>query len=1007
MINLEKINQITRLTTGKIIKLAKSLINFYKIARKTLRSKTFRSISIALLIIIFFAYTTPLFLNNSGLKLQIEQKISEITNGSFVIDGPLEISLLPYPSISAKNVIAQNINIINKEYRLYAEEIKSKIPLFGISKNNISNKVTIKNAIIESIESKHSFRNDDESLFFQKTKSYRKSLGKEPKSIGKGISSKLFSFSNINSSASIFRSIPKINIAGSKYHKFDHLGQKKEFSQIIGEIAQDPDSVEFNLSFNSNKMATRINGKLNENPKKAEKSYIEILSPILAARIDGQFTQKSSNIVQNNFNGSIIANITDLKSFYGSYFSDYNLIYKKLNHNLRPIKFSANISSKDQEIKVGDIIFNSDLINGSGEANMNLKQKRLIFDFIFNINNLNLDLMWSGESISLEKFQNLLLSSSANTDKAISDDKKEQNDNNIQVDKIDRKIDMTAEINISNLTYLDGEIKDVSIYLNAEDKNNIMIMPLLFKTPDGGLFRVSGTFNNDNIIPKFIGKFDAKGKNMKDIFQWLGIKSQNLKVNEFNNYLLHSDILLKPGMSNFSNIYLNLNNNESEFLGNVLISKNSKDEHDVKTDINITNFDADKYFLTSGQNIYLSPGSFLKKILWLNNISYNNDVNLKFDNLIYNSENFSNQKIGFNLGRGFFKVYDFDVKSEKNSLRANLSIDIAQAVPVFKIRVLADKFYYNSKKSSNLSNSDAQKKQNSDFADQLFALPSLRGFNGIFNLTLKDVTIDDLNFKNTKIYSELSNGTMRDAKITSQIFDGSVEFNGFIQAGIVKSINGNLEGKNINIEDLIKRATNYNNLSGKVNINAGISSSAVNKDDFIKKLSSKIVFNAKPIELEGYGLNELVKKMFIATINNKSIKEPEAILFNKNRVTKFDQATGTIQISNHNDARFKASIKAPAINSVLSGSFSIKDKTARALFNSLFLTGNKEKQIPINIASSLIYKDEKFKHLTNLDQVRQYLGLPTKYAYDPNADKDDDNKQIDFTKDFEELKDED
>ena len=67
---------------------------------------------------------------------------------------------------------------------------------------------------------------------------------------------------------------------------------------------------------------------------------------------------------------------------------------------------------------------------------------------------------------------------------------------------------------------------------------------------------------------------------------------------------------------------------------------------------------------------------------------------------------------------------------------------------------------------------------------------------------------------------------------------------------------------------------------------------------------------------------------------------------------------------------------------------------------------NREKQIPINIASTIAYKDNKFKHVTNLDQARQYLGLASKYSIDTNNNDNNDDDTIDFTKDFEELKNE-
>ena len=79
MPDINKIAQYTRIITGNFIKFFKAIIGFYKFSRNILSSKTAKKIFIAFSILLFFAYAVPLFLNNSGLKLKIEQNLSEVT----------------------------------------------------------------------------------------------------------------------------------------------------------------------------------------------------------------------------------------------------------------------------------------------------------------------------------------------------------------------------------------------------------------------------------------------------------------------------------------------------------------------------------------------------------------------------------------------------------------------------------------------------------------------------------------------------------------------------------------------------------------------------------------------------------------------------------------------------------------------------------------------------------------------------------------------------------------
>ena len=115
--------------------------------------------------------------------------------------------------------------------------------------------------------------------------------------------------------------------------------------------------------------------------------------------------------------------------------------------------------------------------------------------------------------------------------------------------------------------------------------------------------------------------------------------------------------------------------------------------------------------------------------------------------------------------------------------------------------------------------------------------------------------------------------------------------------------------------------------------------------------------------------------MFASQQYHQELQNPEKILLNPDSKTVFQQASGTIQINGEREGRMRANITAPAINGILSGTIDIPNNNIDALFNTIFLTGSRQKQTPINIATNLKGNMKSISQSTNLDQAKQYLGL--------------------------------
>jgi hypothetical protein len=232
-----------------------------------------------------------------------------------------------------------------------------------------------------------------------------------------------------------------------------------------------------------------------------------------------------------------------------------------------------------------------------------------------------------------------------------------------------------------------------------------------------------------------------------------------------------------------------------------------------------------------------------------------------------------------------------------------------------------------------------------------------------------------LEIKNFKLVGKLKDGDLNDSEFSCDLYEGKVTYKGLLGIKINKTINGNLQFNNASLQPLLSDTIGINNVSGVANISASVTALAGKKEEFTKELSTEIKFNANSPTVEGYGLSELVKKMFDPENNRASLNDPEKILINPNSSTTFKQASGTIQVANGKKGKLRINVTAPAVNGIISGSVNLVTNSADVLFNAIFLTGSRQKQSPINIATNLKGNISALSQSTNMDQARQYLGL--------------------------------
>jgi len=950
-----------------------------------LKSEITKIGALAFFIIIVLTTVVPIFFDNSALKTHAAQKVSQILGANVVIKGDVKIALLPHPKITAHEVIVQNYKPkigdveSTKIYSFYAKSVEAIFPIFNFDNGVSVNKIIFNDAILES-----HFDNPDQAQHQDaliNILNQTKDESAKPAATS-GISDSFFSIDELKISDANSSKIPEISIINGQRIIYDFFGKKREIKNINADIAMNQKKLVADGDFVSDGVISEfsINAKFSSTSK-SPRSTIEIISPVLRLTFKGNFTSPNQMmqkaLLEHDFNGKITLDISELRSFYRSYINDNDVLAGKLRFNGQPIGVSADIENKDGEGMVKNLAIKSALIAGGGEIHLSQNGKIPLIDIDLDIVNIDLDSILSGEVVNVGEVKTgeVVTIQTADDVTATPENTTDQVETkpaktiNLDITRKIKDFDLTAEIKAKNVKYFNGQITDANLYLTVSKEGEILIMPLIFNIPGEGIFRVNGAVDNSTAVTKFVGKIDAKGKNLGEVFKWLQLQSQNLKLENLKNYSLYSDVLLLPNSLVLNNFYLGLNDDVSEVLGEIKIDNAGKILN-TSSRLKISSFDVDDYFFVSSQNIYLTPGLLLKKLLWLNNISSNNSFDLIFDKLIYGDETFANQGLKLRYGHGYFDLYDANLKSQKTALNINLAVDISTQDPHFELKIDSQNLEY---KTPPQKSDTATVPRN--FFDQFYALPSLEEFNGKISLNFDNLLLDGVAIKNLKLTGTLKDGNLTNSDFSGNIYDGDLAFKGMLGLKLNKTINGNFTYSNVSLQPFLSDAFGIKNISGVANFAANITSVADTKSGFAKSLTSEVKFIVNTPTVDGYGLTDLIKKMFARATYESDLRNPEMILQNPQAVTSFKQAKGNFQISGGQGGKIKIDLSAPAINAILSGSFDPATMTVNSLFNAIFLTGNTQKQTPINIATSIKGKTDNIQQSTNLDQVRQYLGL--------------------------------
>lgn len=959
---------------------------------RILSSKIAKISLIAIVLVLGFVMLIPKIFDNSDLKFYLSQKATKLLNANLSIKSNLEIVLLPTPAIIAHDVFIENYKPTiggqdEKIINLYFKSLKIDLPWIGFLNKKTIDGISAEGALIEIWQDNAVIENVAESKFKSLLASLTKD-NKDEKGEVRGAQSEaksslkttIFSIDELEQSINDRNTIPNIEIIDSELVFFNKNGIYRQAKNLEANFEISDNDFTAKGSFSSEAVQSIFEVALNFNSKATEPdSYIKFNSDMLDMKITGIFPAKNEGIF-SNFKGSTSIEIKNFKKFYKSFFANNDSLAQNLSEGVNDIKINAEINNQDHEINLKNLTINSSAIDGKISLTANKPKDLVLVDFKADIDNLNLDSFWIHggykDETRLGPIDSVNFSAPASSEPKIEGDDDVQSSQSLKLksalEKVSKNLDLAAELTFKKIIFKETEIKDVSLYATVANEGKISIAPLLFHLGDNSIFRVNGIIDNNDIDWKFVGNFDAAGDDFGGNLKWIGFDSDNLKLDTLKKFRLYSDISMGDYGSRLNRLYLNLNQGESEITGEIKIS-NSRSGRIIATNLYFDRFKLDNYFLLNKENSYFAPGLLTKKLLWLNEIKDYYDIHLQFDKLEYKDQRLIDQAFAMSVGRGYVIIPNTLIKSQDNDLSFDLAIDIAEKKQSLKLNLNANRLTLNSGEDGFAANYMAKNSKN--FFDRFYSLPSIEKFDGNLAININELLIDGKKFEKFTLASNIKNGALSPAKLGLNLYNGQFNFQGAIQVGEEKIINGNFSLNNLEIADLLNDLFEIQNIAGITNIAGNLLSGGTNKNDFLKKLKSEISFSVNRPIITGFGINDLMKKMFQLDLYRKELNDPEKIIFDSSGKSSFKDAKGIISIKDGDNGKFKIKLSAPAVNSVFFGNFAAANRAFDGTLNTIFLTGSSTRQIPLNIALNLKYRPKTLIYINNADQVRQYLGL--------------------------------
>jgi hypothetical protein len=782
--------------------------------------------SLVLVIMFLLAGLTaaPLLVNLDGYKNELIATIKASTGLDPVINGTINVSFLPAPSIVVTNVSIPNVkdgtsaNIISIE----SVEVGSSF------KALLSGKIDIK-----KVELVHPFLELEEFPDGTQNWSLLKEAFKSRDVSGK------------------FQFPDEINIKnGTVTH--NAKGKKTTIDYITSSVSADSVNGPFSMdgSFSNNAHVIKFKGYVGE-LKQGSKAEFSISSDSFSMELNGKYSEGEEPKIEGDVKGSA----TDLREFVDAFFDGNSFVRKIKSNEKMDLKGSFVLSSQIFSLK--DIQIESESLGGKASIDALFGGKKddyqLQWDVDLNIDKINFDKLLTevkepkkeGEETAVDYYESTM-------------------DNTSIADfKFDMPQNLSAllDISIKEITYNKDKIQNLRIETDIFEGNAI-IKSISADLPGNSVGKFTGNIEHNGTRPLLHGKVEISGGSFRTFITWLTPQASFVPEKEMGEYIIAGDLEMTPQRIDFYDG--NISVDKTLVVADISIRPAGAVPL-IKADFKVDRLDLDNYHFTDKINEYAADftSNAAKNEInrsWLQTLGVKLDLSIDARDLVYNNNYIQNGLITMVVSRGIFDLQRFVINSDIATFTSRVYINTTEETPRMDVTVRSSGFdtaLFIPKKDNGNANTEAKWQ----WSNEPFNFMGVGQFIGRTSLAFSGFRHNNLLLQNVIIEGEMNKKIFSIKKAICDLYGGKVAVNGSIGVNeATPSIGISTVLSDVELAPLLKNFTSSSDTTGKVFFSGTVKTLGKNPATWISNLAVDGKVSGRNVIFNKFDLESIIKK---------------------------------------------------------------------------------------------------------------------------------------------------
>ena len=864
----------------------------------------------------------PLFVDIDGYKNSVLTAIKDSTGLEPKINGQVDVTFFPLPTIKLRNITIGNEEGFSKTYIAYIEKLEIESDFYSLLMGDINiNQINLISPIVEL----------EENSKGNKNWSFLKDL------VTKKDSTQVYRLPSVinivNGSVSYSRNFSKNTI--------DYIFAKIE----VDDMMSGPFLAEGNFSIDDEVIHFNANMEKVANDAKAK---LLIKSNSMNLDFAGRYKDGDNPTIT----GIVSGGISNLDKFSKAFFDDMASVANINSEEKVEIKGMFELSHSLAIVK--DLSVNSPSIKAVTQIETifsHESQDNLHWDISINIDKIDLDTLYKEKKINESEI-----------------DYYEYTNNKITLSdfkfNVPKSLSTVLYFKIAELNYSGGVVRDLIIDTDIYD-GKANIKKLSATLPGNSFMTISGSVDNNGTRPIFDGSVNIKGSSLRDAAVWMSDSFDFVPKSNLEEYTFSADMVMTPQKINFSNA--NLYFDKSLITAEILIRPASTIPL-INIDMSIDGLNFDQYGFTGKINqimaeaIRNTPKNDTNQI-WFKNFNSIMDFNLTAKDIIYNGYNVNNNIISLSVAKNLFSLNQFVIDSEVTKLNSRLFIHLLDDEKP-KIDLIVKSELFNT--ALFFANNNAEDKK-MKWSEKPFNFLGLHMFNGNAKVVIRDFKHLEHNLSNVIIDGTLENEIFNIKKVNADLNGGKLNIKGQVVVNEKNpSIALSLSVVDIDLIPLVEDFNQHSITNGSLTLAGVLKSSGVSPYQWILNMDSKAKFMLKDALFNGFDLSTIIKK----SINTYSVIDMNAIVQDASASgsTMFDYIYGDIVTEKSILKVSNANLKNVQSKGVFAGNLSMINFDLNGTSKIAFKP-EKDKQTHLDIGySGNIYDIKKVVNTENLEQ---------------------------------------